>query len=226
MMTGLCFLPSKPLSIHPDAAATITTIEHLGRCSRGVSYYEMWREPDIHPSKHPTGVVLALTHDFAQAKDQITAAKLPTLPAVDQQHWANLKTFLNEDVWDDEPIDLPPELQPQAMDDGIRISSEPPSADAMYSCVDDDDMDAADIKNMEDFDPDQDSDQDEYIENEHGWIDADKVECLEGANLRLYEGFDVSKDTTGNSIYSDHYDSNPLDGKHCALWFFRTAELT
>ena len=62
------------------------------------------------------------------------------------------------------------------------------------------------------------------IDNERDWIRADKKECLLAASPRLYEGFDVRKDTSGNTyLLSEMWDPKPFGGdSELASYLFLT----
>ena len=110
-----------------------------------------------------------------------------------------------------ETFELPPELQTVMVEDNITWGD---VSDAIQgSDFDMDGLDAMDYQNyLEDYDPDQDN-VGLYIDNDRAWIDADKKECIVGARARLYEGFDVAKDTSENtSLQSEVWDPKPLDG--------------
>ena len=99
--------------------------------------------------------------------------------------------------------ELPPELQPVLQETGLPGPSEDLSGIVRYGS--DVDRDALDLKNVPDFDPDQDGEAQFYINDAiNAWIKADQEECAKGANPRLYKSLDISKDQSGGSNPKDH----------------------
>ena len=219
MSTGLFFAPSKPLeTLRNDPASTAAS--NFVRDNGGdLLLYEAVQS---HRQSTPasTGVALAVFSDYSSIKRNLTTAKLPALPPVAAQRWVleealDAKTYaheVSEDVIDQieaESFELPPELVPRAVPDNIAWGD--PQDAIQDGDFDEDGMDAMDYQNcLPDYDPDQDI-TGLYIDNERIWIDADKKECMAGARARLYEGFDVAKDTSDNtSLQSEVWDPKPL----------------
>ena len=221
LSTGLLSIPSKLLEVHPNDPAMIATMNFVKDNGRELLLYEaLQSHRQFTPA--PTGVALALFDDYSSIKQSLAIATLAALPRVDAQRWAleeapdakHCADEVAEDVIDmieSETFELPPELQTVMVEDNITWGD---VSDAIQgSDFDMDGLDAMDYQNyLEDYDPDQDN-VGLYIDNDRAWIDADKKECIVGARARLYEGFDVAKDTSENtSLQSEVWDPKPLDG--------------
>lgn len=212
MSTGFFFIPSKPLEVHRNDPASIATFNFVKDNGRELLLYEaLQSHRKFLPA--PSGVALALFSDYFSIKQLLATAQLPALPAVNPQRWI-LEEALDakhsaDEVAEDvinmiepETFELPPELVPRAMSDNIPWGD--PKDAIQDSSFGEDGMDAMDYQNcLPDYDPDQ-YNVGLYINNERAWIDADKKECIAGATARLYEGFDVAKDTSENtSLWSE-----------------------
>ena len=221
--TGLFFIPSKPLEVHPKHPATLATFNFVKGNGRELLLYETLQSHRHGPA--PTGVALALFSDFASVKQQLSIGRLPPLPALSARRWALEEAHYTrrcaDEVAEDEinriesdGFELPPHLIPQQMDDGIIMSDD---FEGMVESNPDTDledyMDEVDYKNaLPDYDPDQDGE--DYIDNARSWIDADKKECLVGARTRIYQGFDVPKDTSKNEhLNAEVWEPKPVRGE-------------
>ena len=221
MSTGLFFIPSKPLEVHRKHPATLTTFNFVKGNGRELLLYETLQSHRHGPA--PPGVALALFNDFASVKQQLSIGRLPPLASVSARCWtleeARYARRCADEVAQDEinriesdDFELPPHLIPQQMDDGIPMSDD---FEGMVESDPDleDSLDESDYKNaLPDYDPDQDGA--DYIDNARTWIEADKKECLVGARARIYEGFDVPKDTSKNEhLNSELWEPKPVKGE-------------
>ena len=220
MSTGLFFIPSKPLEVHPNHPASTGTYDFVKTHKRELLLYETSQSHRQIPPA-PPGVALALFSDYASIKQRMATVKLPAVPAVNAECCVLEEALYAQDCAKDaakdeingiesESFELPP---PKRMDDDLTMSNN--VEDAIHD--DDNDysfLDALDYQNaLPDYDPDQDSSE-FYIDNAHAWIEVDKKECIGGARGRLYEGFDVGKDTSENEyLQSEVWDPKPLGGE-------------
>lgn len=209
MATGLMYVSSKPLDLHPNAPASIAMKNLMNETTRQLQMYDV-----IHNrmQTRPRGLALCLIDDFEKAKTQ--AAKLHSLPpqrkdSIDAENKAEAyDEALAEETPDTDSPELPPELQPVLQESGLP---EPPEDESeIINDGYDVDFDALDLKNLPDYDPDMDPEKSFYTNDViNGWIMADQEECAKGAKIRLYETLDIPSDHPAGS-YSEAHKESPM----------------
>jgi len=205
--TGLIYVSSKPLDLHPNAPAT-KAINKLMKATTG--QLQMYDVIYNRKQTRSRGLTLFLIVDFANTERQ--SAQLQPLPpqtreSIDSENKAEAYDEPPaEETPDTDSPELPPELQPVLQESGLPGPSKDLSGTVHYGS--DFDLDALDLKNAPDFDPDQDGEAQFYVNDAiNAWIKADHEECAEGAKLRLYKSLDISKDHLGGSNPKDHCES-------------------
>ena len=204
MATGLIYVSSKPLDLHPNSPASKTVKKLMKEITGYLQTYDV-----IYDDKEsrPRGLALSLIVDFASTERQL--AHMQPFPAqtresIDAENKSEAYDEpLVEDPPDLEEVELPPELQPVLMESGLPRLSGPVSDIKVYSP--DFDPDALDYKNLPNFDPVEDGEAEFYTDDAiTAWIKADQEECARGAKPRLYKSIDMTNDPSGGSNPTEH----------------------
>jgi len=214
MGTGLFFVSAKPLALQPRAPASKAVSELVEGAGQQLQTYNV---VEYTTRSRTPRLALSVIHDLANFK--ASALSLPPLqPQAKDPVNSVPNSPLAEAPDSDDGPGLPPELQPVLKESGL-----PPLPEGLDLSVEDEDgedlgettptdYDALDLKNMPDFDPDQDGEA-EYFSDDvlDAWVMLDE-ECSKGARPRLYESLDISNQT-GATIYSKDYDPTPITCK-------------
>ncbi len=202
MVTGLLYVSSRPLDLHPNAPASLAVKKVMRETTRQLQLYDIIY---YRSQTAPRGLALSLFDDLAKTRTQ--AAQLHPLPP---QSRDSIDAELEAEAYHEPPVeetpdgpDLPPELQPVLMPSGLP---DPPDDESeIINDGYDFDFDGLDLKNLPDYDPYYDHEMDFFTDDAvNAWIKADQDECAKGAVLRLYESIDIPNDNPAPTYSEAH----------------------
>lgn len=214
-MSGLLYVSARPFAVHAQSSV-VSAIKHLVRGKQGkLRLYDVLQLESPAPL---SGLALAFVNDLPTLKSK-AASVLQALPQVlrdvitnDAAVRANFAEAIKaREVAEKKELEsspgpfLPPELQPVLQESGLPQLPDDHDPDTLI--WDDDDQsdfgDDGDVKNTEDFDPDQDPEAEFYTEHVDAWMKADIEDCVRGAKPRLYSHLEVGVASDNASAADD-----------------------
>ena len=188
MASHLLYVSTKPLDLYPNAPATIAIKKLM--ISRQLQLYDVIYS---QTKTRPRGLALSLVDSIKSIPqlDQLQVLPPQTEESIDAENKAEAYDApLEEDQPDTDGPTLPPELRPVLQESGLPG----PGGDMSTIITDtgDYDHDALDMKNLPDFDPDQDGEAEFYTNDAiNAWIKTDQEECAKGAKPILFEKLNI-----------------------------------
>ncbi|KAL8950599.1 MAG: hypothetical protein Q9222_003379 [Ikaeria aurantiellina] len=188
----LIFVPAKPVRTHPNSPAT-TAIKSLVNADQ--QRLQVFQTLQNYDQTDPPSIALSvISRATAKQLRRLSLLPLQALPPVEADPVPVFESKSLEST-DEDVIDppLPPELQPVLMDDGFPKLPEgeklvPFASDGFVF-----DADSIDLKNMPDFDPDEDLEAEYYTDDVYAWTKSNNLDLVQGARPRLYNCLHVPK---------------------------------
>ena len=211
-MRGLLYVSARSFALHAQSSA-VSTIKHLVRGKQGkLRLYDVLQLDSPAPL---SGLALAFVNDLPTFKSQVASVSkaLPKVPRDVITNDAAVRANFAEAIRAREVVEkkelesspapcLPPESQPALQESGLPQL--PDNHDPETLIWDDDDHgDDGDVKNTEDFDPDQDPEAEFYGECVDAWMKADIEDCIRGAKPRFYSQLEVGITNVNASAAGD-----------------------
>lgn len=214
-MSGLLYVSARPFAVHAQSSA-VSAIKYLVRGKQGkLRLYDVLQLESPAPL---SGLALAFVNDLPTFKSK-AASVLQALPQVPRDVITNdaavranfAEAIKAREVAEKKELEsspgpfLPPELQPVLQESDLPQLPDDHDPDTLI--WDDDDQsdfgDDGDVKNTEDFDPDQDPEAEFYTEHVDAWMKADIEDCVRGAKPRLYSHLEVGVASDNASAAND-----------------------
>lgn len=214
-MSGLLYVSARPIAVHAQSSA-VSAIKHLVSSKQGkLRLYDVWQLESPAPL---SGLALAFVNDLPTFKSKAASAlqALPQVPRCVITNDAAVRANFAEAIKAREvaekkereslpdPI-VPPELRPVLQESGLPQLPDDYDLDTLI--WDDDDEsdcgDSGDVKNTDDFDPDQDPEAEFYTEHVDAWMKADVEDCVRGAKPRFYSHLEVGVPNDNASAADD-----------------------
>ncbi|KAL8847611.1 MAG: hypothetical protein Q9221_007341 [Calogaya cf. arnoldii] len=219
MSTGLLSVSTKPLDHYPSVPAAREINDIVKQQHRTLQFYDVMQRGK---RSHPPGLALSLLTPFPTTGESIdrSAWLFPPLPPdtiIDAWHdELNLmKLDLVEDIAvcnENDDYQLPLELQPVLQDDNLP-NDERDGWIIYNDSGEDSDWDALDIKNLLDWDPDQDPEQDLFTDDVYAWVRRDEHETLRGTRPRFYTRLDIPNADRVMNLRGKEPDTSPITKK-------------
>ena len=218
-MSGLLYVSARPFAVHAQSSA-VSAIKDLVKGKQGkLRLYDVLQLESPAPL---SGLALAFVNDLTTFKSKATSV-LQALPQVPRNVITNsaavranfAEAIKARKVAEKKELEsapgpfMPPELQPVLQESGLPQLPDDHNPDTLI--WDDDEQsdfgDNGDVKNTEDFDPDQDPEAEFYTEHVDAWMKADIEDCVSGAKPRLYSQLEVGV-AYDNASAADEPESN------------------